>query len=161
MNWSATALPENAARPPRLPLSRAAGGHDRLQAARIDRIDGGVGADRRVDRGAQLDLIVGAAALHAGAEIDDRLLLLNRRERLGQRLQRAQPDVVVEGVELLRAWIGRRRIVGRGLCRASSVAAVLASTGANAVPSLAAKADSTERIRSLLLVKSVSTCSAS
>ena len=57
-------------------------------------------ADRGVDRRAQLDLVVVAAPLHAGAEVEDRLLLLDRRQRLGQRLQRAQPDVVVEHVEL-------------------------------------------------------------
>jgi hypothetical protein len=73
---------------------------DRLQAARVDRVDRHVRADGGVDRGAQLDLVVFAAPLHAGAEIEDRLLLLDRRERLRQRLQRAQADVVVEHVHL-------------------------------------------------------------
>ena len=81
--------------------------HDGLQAARVHGIDRDVGADRRVDRGAQLDLVVFAAALHAGAEIEDRLLLLDGRERHGQRLQRAQTDVVVEHIE-------RRRVIRRG-----------------------------------------------
>src|SRR6185312_13973192 len=41
---------------------------------------------------------------------ENRLLLLERRQRLGQRLQRAQPDVVVEHVHLGR--VGRGRVVG-------------------------------------------------
>ena len=92
-----------ASREERLPASaglpRVAAGDDGLEAARVDRIDGDVRAHRRVDRRSQLDLIVLAAALHAGAEIEDRLLLLDRRQRFGERLQRAQADVVVEHVE--------------------------------------------------------------
>src|SRR4029079_18428386 len=78
------------------PLARVTAGHDRLQATRINGIDRHVAADRRVDRRAQLDLVVLAAASHPGAEVENRLLLFNRRERLGEGLQRAQPDVVVE-----------------------------------------------------------------
>ena len=95
-------------------LAGAAARHDRLQAARVDRVDRDVGPHRGVHRGAQLDLVVGAAPLHAGAEVDDRLLLLNRLQRFGQRLQRAQPHVVVEGVELLRARVDGRGVVGGG-----------------------------------------------
>ena len=65
MNWLATALPGERAHAAAAALPRAAAGHDRLQAARVDRVDGDVGADGRVDRGAQLDLVVGAVALHA------------------------------------------------------------------------------------------------
>ena len=101
----------------RAPLPRplawrgVAAGHHRLQAARVDRIDRHVGADGGVDRRAQLDLVVVAAALHAGAEIEDRLLLLDRRQRFGERLQRAQPDVVVEHVHRRRVfrWRSWRR----------------------------------------------------
>ena len=46
-------------------LARAAAGHDGLQPARVDGIDRDVGADGGVDGGAQLHLVVGAAALHA------------------------------------------------------------------------------------------------
>ena len=90
-------------------LRRVAAGDDGLQAARVDRIDGDVRADRRVDGRPQLDLVVFAAALHAGAEIEDRLLLLDRRQRFGERLQRAQADVVVEHVHVGRVL--RRRVV--------------------------------------------------
>ena len=93
-------------------LTRVAARHHRLQSADVDRIDRDVRPHRGVDRGPQLDLVVLAAALHAGAEIDDRLLLLDRRQRVGERLQRAQPDVVVEHVEL--AGLGRRRFFGGG-----------------------------------------------
>src|SRR6188508_557794 len=72
---------------------RVAAGDDRLEAAGVDRIDRDVGADGRVDRRAQLDLVVLAASLHAGAEIEDRLLLLDRRQRLGERAQRPEADV--------------------------------------------------------------------
>ena len=80
-------------------LPRVAAGHDGLQPARVDGIDRHVRADGGVDRRAQLDLVVLPASLHPGAEVEDRLLLLDRRQRLGERLQRAQPDVVVEHVE--------------------------------------------------------------
>ena len=94
-------------------LPRAAAGHDGLQPARIDGIDRDVGAHGRVHRCPELDLIVRAAALHPRAEVDDGLLLLNRLQGLGQRFERAQADVVVERIELLRAGIDRRAVVRR------------------------------------------------
>ena len=117
-NCCATPRPEKSAAAAPAGLAGIAAGDDRLQAAGVDRIDRHVGADRRVDRRAQLDLVVLAAALHAGAEIEDRLLLLDRRQRLGQRLQRAQPDVVVEHVEL-GGVVRRGRVVGGGRLRRS------------------------------------------
>ena len=70
-----------------LRLRGVAAGHHRLQAPRVDRIDRHVRAHGGVDRLAQLDLVVGAASLHARAEIENRLLLLNRAERVRQRAQ--------------------------------------------------------------------------
>jgi hypothetical protein len=52
-----------------------------------------------------------------GAEIDHRFLLLDRLEGFSQRLQGAQPHVVVERVELLGARIGRCCIGRGGLTR--------------------------------------------
>ena len=52
-----------------------------------------------------------------GAEVDDRLLLLDRRQRVGERLQRAQADVVVEHVEVGRVRSRRRRSPRRPLRR--------------------------------------------
>ena len=87
-----TAAPARlAGRPPR---------NDRRQAARVHGIDRHVGLDRAVDGGAQLDFIVLAALGHAAAEVDDRLLLLNRRQRVRQLLDRRQPAVGIEDVEL-------------------------------------------------------------
>ena len=81
-------------------LAGGAAGDDRLEAAGVDRIDRDVGLDRAVDRRAQLDLVVLAALRHAAAEIDNRLLLLDRRQRVRQLLERRQPAVGVEDVEL-------------------------------------------------------------
>src|SRR5207247_6213986 len=94
---------------------------------------------------------------HARAEVDDRLLLLDRLQRLGERLQRAKPHIVVERVELLRA-LSITVESSVAAAAASSVDAVLASTAVSAVPSVAANPDTTSRTRSRLLVKSVSTC---
>ena len=94
-------------------LARVAAGDHGLEAARVDGVDGDVGADRGVDRRAQLHLVVFAAALHAGAEIQNRFLLLERRQRLGERLERAQPHVVVEHVHRDGVF-RRRRFVGGG-----------------------------------------------
>ena len=108
-NCCMTPAPENeaastpasaAAAPAAATAARVAAGHDRLKPARVDGIDRHVRRDRRVDGRAKLDLVVGAAPLHAGAEVDDRLLLFDPLERLGERLDRAQPDVVVEHVQL-------------------------------------------------------------
>ncbi len=106
-------------------LGGIAAGHDRLQATRVDRVNGDMRPNRRIHRGTQLDLVVLSAALHTGTEIDNGLLLLEWRQGFGQRSQRAQPDVVVEHVELgrfrARGLLGRRggRFVhSRGRCRA-------------------------------------------
>ena len=48
------------------------------QAARVDRIDRDVRANRGVDRGAQLRLVVGAVQPQAAREVDQRLLLRQR-----------------------------------------------------------------------------------
>ena len=110
-------------------LASASAWNDRLQAARVNDTATTeiytVDARGRVDGRAQLHLVVRAVTLHAGAEIEDGFLLLNGRKRFGQRLQRAQADVVVERVEFLRACVGRRRIVGLGRrfvgCRGAGV----------------------------------------
>ena len=83
--------------------ARLAGGaarHDRRQAARVDGIDRDVGLHGAVDRRAQLHLVVLAALGHAAAEIDDRLLLLDRRQRVGQLLDGGEAAIGVEDVEL-------------------------------------------------------------
>ena len=115
-------------------------------------------ADRGVDRGAQLHLVVLAAALHAGAEIENRLLLLDRRQRLGERLQRAQPDVVVEHVDARRSSGARRSSVAAAA--ASSVATVAAAGGAGRGPvGEAERAERGSRPWRGPTVKSVSTLS--
>src|ERR1700682_102131 len=103
------------------PVAEASDVNVSRQAARVHRIDGDIRENGGVDGGAQLDLVVGATPLHPGAEVDDRFLLLDGFERVGERLEGTQANVVVERIELLRAlidWrgIGRRclaRIVGR------------------------------------------------
>ncbi len=81
-------------------LRRIAAGHHRLQAAHVGRVDRDVGAVGAIDRAAQLDLVVGSLLAHAAAEVDHRLLLLDAGELVGQRLQRVEPPIGIEDVEL-------------------------------------------------------------
>ena len=59
-----------------------------------------VGANRRVDRGAQLRLVVDAVQPQAAGEVDERLLLGQRPQHVDRRLQRRELPVGVEDVEL-------------------------------------------------------------
>ncbi len=86
--------------PRRARLPRVAARHDRLEAARVGRVNGEVRLDRAVDGCPQLHLVVAVAPRHAVAEVDDRLLLLDRGQGVGEVLDRAQPPVDVEEVEL-------------------------------------------------------------
>ena len=67
--------------------AQAAGGgvaerRDRLQAARVDGVDGHVGAHRGVDGRVQRSLVLNAVALDASGEIEQRFLLVEVGERL-------------------------------------------------------------------------------
>jgi hypothetical protein len=74
--------------------------HRRLQPACIDRIQRHVGTDGRARRRPQLDLVVPAASRHPAAEVEHRLLLLDRAEHVHQGADRAQTRIVVEQVVL-------------------------------------------------------------
>ena len=64
--------------PPGDALRGVAERRHRDEAARVDRVDRHVRADRGVDRGAQLRLVVGAVQPQAAGEVDQRLLLGQR-----------------------------------------------------------------------------------
>ena len=81
-------------------LTRGAARDDGRQSARVHGIDGHVGLHGTVDRRAQLHLVVFAPLRHAAAEVDDRLLLLDRRQRVRQLLDGGEAPVGVEHVEL-------------------------------------------------------------
>ena len=108
-NCCATPRPEKSAVPRPLAWRRVAAGDDRLQAAGVDRIDGDVGADRGVDRRAQLDLVVLAAALHAGAEVEDRLLLLDRRDSVSASVLSARSRMSLLNMSRSDVSLRRRR----------------------------------------------------
>ena len=91
-------------------MSGIATRNDGLQSARVHRIDRHVRPHRRVDRGAELDLIVFPAALQPRAEVQHRLLLIDRRERVRDGLQRAKADVVVEHLHRGRVVVGDARV---------------------------------------------------
>ena len=100
------------ARPPGDALGGVAERRQRHQAARVDRVDGDVGAHRGVGRGAQLRGVVGAVQAQAAAEVDERLLLGERPQHGDGRLQRRELPVGVEDVELGVALAEGRRLVG-------------------------------------------------
>jgi hypothetical protein len=104
--------------------------HDGLQAARVHGIERDVRAHGGADGGAQLHLVVAAAARHAAAEVEDRLLLFDRGERVGERLDGAQPRVVVEDVVFGAPAGGAAGFVGGGR---------LGAGVSNATPSTAVK----------------------
>ncbi len=70
------------------------------QPTRIRRIECHVVADRRIDGGAQLRLIVDSGARHAAGEVDQRLFLRQGAQHLHSRFQSRQLAVRVEKVEL-------------------------------------------------------------
>ena len=117
-----TPRPENALDSSGARPRRVSAGNDRLQASCIDRIDRHVRPHGAARGRAQLDLIVGPASRHATAEVEHRLLLLDRAEHVRQRAQTAKPRVIVEeivfgGVRADRIAAGGSRFVGsRGLC---------------------------------------------
>ena len=75
-----------------------------------------VGANRGVDRRAQLRLVVGAVQPQAAGEVDQRLLLRQRPQHRHRRLQRRQLAVGVEDVELGVVLAERRALgVDRGM----------------------------------------------
>ena len=84
----------------------------RHQAARVDRMDRDVRAERGVDRGAQLRLVVDAVQPQAAREVDQRLLLGQRPQHRDRRLQRRQLAIGVEDVEL-GVVLTERRCPGR------------------------------------------------
>ena len=65
--------PEYMPMPPGEPLRGIAQGRLRHQAARVDRLERHVGADRGVDGGVQLRLVVDAVQPQAAGEVDQRL----------------------------------------------------------------------------------------
>ena len=72
----------------------------RHQAARVDGIKRDVGADRGVDRGPELRLVVQTVALDAAGEIDQRFFLVERSQHFDGGFERGQLAVRVEDVEL-------------------------------------------------------------
>ena len=81
-------------------LRRIAERSARDQSASIDRVEHHVGANRGIDRGVQLRLIVDAVQTQAACEIDQRLLLAQRSQHADRGLQRGQLPVGIEQVEL-------------------------------------------------------------
>ena len=84
----------------------------RHEAARVDRVERDVRANRGVDRGAQLRLVVGAVEAQAAGEVDQRLLLGQRPQHRDRRLQRGQLTIGVEDVELGVVLSERRACLG-------------------------------------------------
>ena len=72
----------------------------RDQAARVDWVQRHVGTDRGVGRRPQLRLVVDAVQPQAAREVDQRLLLRQRPQHGGRRLQRRQLAVGVQDAEL-------------------------------------------------------------
>ena len=70
------------------------------QAARVDRPEGDAGANRGVDGGMQLRLIVHAVQPDSAGEIQQRLLLVELPQHLHRGLQRRQLPIGIEDVEL-------------------------------------------------------------
>ena len=89
-------------------LPRVSAGHHGLKTSRVDRVNRHVGANGGINRRPQFHLIVLAAALHAGAEVHDGLFLFDERQRFGQRTECAQPEIVVEHLELGRFRVSNR-----------------------------------------------------
>ncbi len=69
-------------------------------AARVDGVEGDIGANRLVGSRHQLRLVVNAVEAKPAGEVDERLLLVDRSKHLYRRLQRGQLAIGVENVEL-------------------------------------------------------------
>ena len=73
---------------------------DGLQAARVDAVDGEIGAHRGVDGRAQRGLVLDAVARNAAREVEQRFLLADLRQRLRDGAQGKEFAVGVEVVVL-------------------------------------------------------------
>ena len=88
-------------------LGGVTGRPERLQPPRVGGVDRDVAAHGVVGHHADGDAVVEAGLGHPAAEVDERLLLLDRRHRVDQRLDGLQPPVGVEQREL--GVVGRER----------------------------------------------------
>ena len=74
--------------------------HQGLQAANVHGVNRHVGPHRGVGRGTQLRLVFNSGAVHAAGEINQRFLLIDRCQLVGDRAQGLQPAIGVEDVVL-------------------------------------------------------------
>ena len=134
-----------------------AAGNFSHEAARIDGVDGDVGAIGGVGGGFQLGAIVFASLGDAAGELQHRLLAGDFAEQIGDGFERGELAVGVEDIEL--GFVG-----GEGRVEASADRGFYAGGGSvqhwRARDSLPGTSASTARFRrSLSLVKSATTCS--
>ena len=131
---------ERAAVEAALPAQAAGGGvaqrADGLQAARVDAVDGEVGAHGGVDGGAERSFVLDAVARDAAGEVEQRLLLVDFCEGLGDGAQGEELAVGVEVVVL--ALVGRVaggvfHLVGVGVGALGEALALGAVVGADFV----------------------------
>src|SRR5581483_2873545 len=89
---------------------RFASRRKRLQAAYIERVESNVRLHGGVDGSSQLHLIFNSGTAHAVAEVNDRFLLIDLGQRLGNRLNRLQLAIGIELVVL--GVVGDERSTG-------------------------------------------------
>jgi hypothetical protein len=93
---------------------RIAQGRRSNQAASVDRPEGHTSANRRVDGGVQLRLIIDSVQPQAAGEIEQGLLLIERAQHPGGCLQRRKLAIRVENVELGIVLPESRTVIGGG-----------------------------------------------
>ena len=113
------------------------------QPARIDGIEGDVGADGCVDGGLKLRLIVHAGFLDAARNVDQRLLFRIARETAGGIFERGQLAIGIEDVEL--GLVGDERPAD--ILRSAPVSASVANSLGFADVECNAESKSTDRDR--------------
>ena len=106
--------------PPWRCLRRIAEWRGRHQPACVHRIERNVAADRGIDGGAQLRLVVDSAHAHAAGEVHQRFLFRQAAEHLHGGFQRRQLAIRIENIELA-VVLGERR-TGIGFAVVAGVA---------------------------------------